>query len=253
MQTATPHPITFDPALSERTIEDSVKVWSGAIRAFARKLSPLARAEFFMALDSSLYEDHGSSAIAANTHNGLHPKHALTRYHDFFTDNIHPGERILDLGCGVGALASSIANKSNAHVTGIDWTPTNLVKARAAAQHLDHLRFIEGDITKTRIPETFDVIVLSNVLEHLDNRAALLAQWQDWYDPKRFLIRVPAFDRDWRVPWKQELDIEWRLDLTHITEYTWDSLAEELTIAGLTPTKLTVRWGEYWTVAVPTP
>jgi SAM-dependent methyltransferase len=248
MTTTTAHPITFDPTLADRGVPDSVKVWSGAIRAFARKLPPLARAEFFMALDSSLYEDHGASAIAANTHNGLHPKHALTRYHDFFTSNITPGERVLDLGCGVGALASSVACTSKAHVTGIDWSPANLAKARAAAPNV---RFIEGDITKARLPETFDAIVLSNVLEHLDDRAALLAQWRAWYQPKRFLIRVPAFDRDWRVPWKKELNVEWRLDPTHMTEYTWDALQAEFKTANLTPTHLTVRWGEYWTIAQP--
>jgi SAM-dependent methyltransferase len=247
------HPISFDPALLEQGVGQSVRVWSGAIRAFARRLSPLARAEFLMALDSALYEDQGAAAIGANTHQGLHPKHALTRYHDFFIENIGEGERVIDLGCGVGALAASIASKAKAHVTGVDWTPGNLAKARAAAgaQGLEsQLTFVEGDITTTRLPETFDVVVLSNVLEHLNERAQLLAQWREWYKPRRFLIRVPAYDRDWRVPWKEELGVEWRLDPTHMTEYTWERLSEELSIAGLKAVKLTVRWGEYWVVAV---
>jgi SAM-dependent methyltransferase len=246
------HPIAFDPFLAEREVGESVKVWAGAIRAFARKLSPLARAEFFMALDSALYEDHGTSAIGAGTHGGLHPKHALTRYHDFFVENIGAGESVIDLGCGVGALACSIAQRTGVHVTGVDWAPVNLAKARTAgsALNLDNqLRFVEGDITSHREPRRFDVVVLSNVLEHLNERARLLARWGEWYEPKRFLIRVPAYDRDWRVPWKEELSVEWRLDPTHMTEYTWESLCEELRSAGLRTAKLTVRWGEYWVVA----
>jgi len=243
------HPINFDPALLEKGPAAS-KEWTGAVRAFAKQLSPVERATFLMALDSALYEEQGYAAIAANLHGGLHPKHALMRYHDFFVDNIGPGEQVIDLGCGVGALAASIASRARANVTGIDWTPSNLDKTRAAAaaQGLT-ITCLEGDITTFRAPGQFDVIVLSNVLEHITHRPQRLQQWREWYTPKRFLIRVPAFDRDWRVPWKKELGVEWRLDSTHETEYTAGQLHNELAEAGLTITHLTVRWGEYWCVA----
>jgi hypothetical protein len=65
------------------------------------------------------------------------------------------------------------------------------------------------------------------------------------------LIRVPNFERDWRVPLKQELGIEWRLDPTHETEYTLDSLAQELTAADIDIRFQVVRWGEIWTEAAP--
>ena len=42
--------------------------------------------------------------------NGIHPKHILTKYHDFFTDNILNGENILDIGCGY-AVAKTVALK----------------------------------------------------------------------------------------------------------------------------------------------
>lgn len=41
--------------------------------------------------------------------NGEHPKHRLTKYHEFFTNRIQDGQRILDVGCGYGAVARSIA------------------------------------------------------------------------------------------------------------------------------------------------
>ena len=43
--------------------------------------------------------------------NGIHPKHELTKYHDFFIDNIQNGENVLDIGCGYGAVAKSVALK----------------------------------------------------------------------------------------------------------------------------------------------
>ena len=62
----------------------------------------------------------------------------------------------------------------------------------------------------------------------------------------RMLIRVPLFERDWRVPLKKELGVEWRLDSTHETEYTIESWAQEIEKVGLTVTRQEVRWSEIW-------
>lgn len=40
-------------------------------------------------------------------------------------------------------------------------------------------------------------------------------------------------NRDWITLYKKELGVEWRLDPTHCTEYTLESLKEELQKAGL--------------------
>jgi len=111
----------------------------------------------------------------------------------------------------------------------------------------------EGDITRDRAPGVFDVVVVSNVLEHLTDRAALLRRWAEWYGgaggAARFLVRVPAFDRDWRVPFKKSLGVEWRLDVTHETEYTLTELRAELEEGGLEVEELVANWGEYWVSA----
>jgi len=44
----------------------------------------------------------------------------------------------------------------------------------------------------------------------------------------KILIRVPMINRDWLTLYKKELGIEWRLDASHYTEYTLDSLTKEL-------------------------
>jgi SAM-dependent methyltransferase len=228
-----------------------VEGWERSLAGFARRLEPRRRAEFLAGLDSRAYTLQGAAAIEAG--GGLHPKHRLMSYHDFFTERIGAGERIIDLGCGVGALAASIAEHSRARVTGMDWTVGNLEKARKIASERGlsgTLDYIQGDITKDRAPGHFDAVVLSNVLEHITDRVQRLRVWNEWYTPKRFLIRVPAFDREWRVPWKKELGVEWRLDPTHETEYTQDQLRDELRAAGLKPSEWVIRWGEYWVVAM---
>ena len=42
---------------------------------------------------------------------GIHPKHSLTNYHDFFIERIKNGDNVLDVGCGNGSVAISIAKK----------------------------------------------------------------------------------------------------------------------------------------------
>jgi SAM-dependent methyltransferase len=247
-----PAPVRFDPALLDSSPVDAAKAFARAVGGFSRRLNARDKAAFLLALDAPIYNMQGAAAIEAD--GGLHPKHRLMRYHDFFVDRVKPGERVLDLGCGVGAVAQSMVRRSGAFVTGVEIVQKNLDDARARnAEEVEQgtLRLVLGDITRDRAPGEYDAVVLSNVLEHLRDRAALLKTWNQWYRPKRFLIRVPAFDREWRVPFKKELGIEWRLDDTHETEYTFDQLKSELDDAGLTMDESVIRWGEYWVDARP--
>jgi len=198
-------------------------------------------------LDAALYSLEGQKAI---DYGGvIHSKHRHTGYHDFFIKNIRPAERILDIGCGIGALAYDVAEKSKAHVTAIDLNPENIAKASQRYNH-PRVRYIVGNVLQKLPDGPFDVIILSNVLEHLKERSAFLRRIQGVVCPSRFLMRVPLFERDWRVPLKKELGVEWRLDSTHETEYTLESFAEEIAAAKLTITYQEIRWSEIWAEAV---
>lgn len=242
--------VRWTPELLKADTRTQIASWEASLHGFAKRLEPRARAAFLLGLDDPLYRMQGESAIAAE--GGLHPKHRLMRYHDFFVERIGADERVIDLGCGVGALAASIAGRCPARVVGMDLSARNLELARARAAEAglgDRLTLELGDITTRRVEARFDTIVLSNVLEHLDGRSELLRRWIDWYGAKRVLIRVPAFDREWRVPFKKELGVEWRLDLTHETEFTRGQLEAETADAGLVLEEVVQAWGELWAVA----
>jgi hypothetical protein len=85
----------------------------------------------------------------------------------------------------------------------------------------------------------------------LKDRAQLLKNLQEHTRAKRYLIRVPLFERDWRTALKRELGMEWRLDDTHETEYTWESFNEEMQAAGLKIQNHEIRWGEIWAELTP--
>jgi 2-polyprenyl-3-methyl-5-hydroxy-6-metoxy-1,4-benzoquinol methylase len=181
---------------------------------------------------------------------GLHPKHRLMNYHQFFVGRIKATESVLDLGCGMGAVAYSVASQTGAKVIGIDFNAANIASARKRYTH-PNLTYMVGDALKDLPTTGFDVIVFSNVLEHLDNRVPFLKTAQERLRAKRWLIRVPMFNRDWRVPLRKELGLSYFNDPTHYIEYTREIFEEELTAAGFEITDVTVNWGEIWAEARP--
>ena len=183
--------------------------------------------------------------LALRYDGGVHAKHRLMKYHDFFVERIARGERVLDVGCGYGAVAYSIADRAGALVTGVDCSATSIADARRRFRHAS-LRFIEG-LAPAGVPdERFDVVVASNVVEHIDDRVGFMTAIQRRVGASRWLVRVPMADRDWRVPLRRELGLCAFSDRTHFTEYTRASFDAEMRAAGFAVRSLQVNWGEIW-------
>jgi Methylase involved in ubiquinone/menaquinone biosynthesis len=203
---------------------------------------------FLFNLDQIIYQLE--SKKATQFERGIHPKHRLMNYHDFFVKRLFASDRVIDIGCGNGALTYDIARLAGSEVLGIDINQKSITYAK---QHYEHpkTKFMHGDALCDLPDNNFDVVVLSNVLEHIANRPEFLQRICQVIKPSRFLIRVPLFEREWRVPLRKELDVEWRLDPTHKTEYTIESFEEEMREAGLLIQHLEVRWGEIWSELSP--
>ena len=177
---------------------------------------------------------------------GIHVKHEIMDgIHSFFSDRIPEGAKVLDVGCGIGALAGAIAQSTGACITGIDFNQAQIDFARAHFNR-PNLTFKVGDATKDLPDGGVDVIVLSSVLEHIVDRKALLGALIAKYRPAKLLIRVPMLQRHFHVALKQKLKLFAYTDPDHKTEYTERQLREELTGAGLSVDYLEVRWGDYW-------
>ena len=94
---------------------------------------------------------------------------------------IHPGDRVLDLGCGTGLLAEHIAGivGPEGHVLGIDPLPLRIGLATSRAR--DNLAFEVGDAYDLGglADQSFDVVVLNAVFHWLpDKTGPLLALWR---------------------------------------------------------------------------
>lgn len=229
-------------AVAERGVTFVVRLWASS----AARLTPEEGLRRMLRLEDHLRQRIDGLAIELD--GGVHAKHRLTGYHDFFVERIRPGERVLDVGCGKGELAHDIAVRARARVTGIDVSRWSLDFA-CERFRVDGLEFMEANILEWRPPHDYDVVVLSNVLEHIEPRIELLRRLHSDVRPDRFLIRVPSSQRDWLVPLREELGLDHFSDPTHETEYTVRQLEEELAAAGLVAEELEQAWGELWVVA----
>jgi SAM-dependent methyltransferase len=181
---------------------------------------------------------------------GVHAKHRLTGYHEFFVERVAPGERVLDIGSGKGELAHDLVQRSGATVVGVDHDQSHLDFARSHFAH-ERLEFRSGDVLEGLPEGHFDVVVLSNVLEHLEPRVEFLRRLVASATPSRILVRVPVYARDWTVPLKAEVGLLAYWDPDHEIEYDPESFRAELDDAGLDVTELVLTWGEIWAQAVP--
>jgi len=177
---------------------------------------------------------------------GEHPKHRLMRYHDFFVERIGESDRVLDVGCGYGAVARSIARaRPGAAVMGLDNDKGRLAQARGA-DNPGNLSFFEADATKKVPPGPWDVVVLSNVLEHIADRVGFLKALIATTGAKRFLIRVPLFERDWKLPMRREVGANYFSDPDHKIEPMREEFRAETAAAGLEIDEMILVWGEIW-------
>jgi SAM-dependent methyltransferase len=177
---------------------------------------------------------------------GWHPKHRLTGYHEFFIERINVADFVLDVGCGYGAVARSIAlAHPGSTVVGIDHDHSRLAKAKSS-DIPENLTFVYGDATQEVPSGKWNVVVLSNILEHVDDRIILLKKLRAVTMAKRFLIRVPMFERDWQMALRRELEVDFRSDPDHRIEHTVDEFRTEILESGLYFYEMVTVWGEIW-------
>ena len=209
-------------------------------RSHSASQAPISLAE----LDNFLYGLLSSAAKRAN--NGRHPKQDIIKYHQFFKEQLSTGDRVLDIGFGDGYLESTCFSPD---YTWTDIEP-DFYNFTKVTQELRHLPINFVNCRAESLPDgEYNKIILSNVLEHIEDRAGLLRTINSFLaDNGLLLIRVPLFDREWLTQYKKDLLVEYRLDPTHFIEYTEDSFRQEIQAAGFTIKKSVVRWSELYAV-----
>ena len=89
------------------------------------------------------------------------------------------GKTVLDVGCGGGILAESMAKHGAAEVTGIDMAEKSLkiAKLHALEENVNNIsyRHIRVEELAAEMPHSFDVVTCMELLEHVPDPAAIIA------------------------------------------------------------------------------
>ncbi len=135
----------------------------------------------FNALANEWWDPNGKykTALAFNATRTQYMIQQLARYfgRDAQRTDCLAGLHILDVGCGGGLVSEALA-KRGAEVTGIDASATSIEVARRHAKqsgvNVDYRHCLTDSLLESN--QSFDVVINAEVVEHVPDQPALVAQ-----------------------------------------------------------------------------
>jgi len=141
---------------------------------------------------------------------------------------------ILEIGCSGGPLLQRLRSTGYSDLTGIDVSAKGI--AVAQQRGISNVSCMDG--ASLDFPDSsFDLVVASDVLEHIEDEAQALREWTRVLRPGgQLLIFVPAF----QFLWGKHDEVN-----RHFRRYTAAQLAASMQSAGLR-----IRRRSYWNVGL---
>ena len=119
---------------------------------------------------------------------------SATHYNQWIFSRIAPHlkGRTLEVGCGTGNFTTLIAQCCS-QLVAVDLNADYVAQTQARLSHCKHINVMTADATKMDASETFDTIILLDVLEHIENDVDLLLRLRRQLAPGgTLLLKVPA-------------------------------------------------------------
>lgn len=167
------------------------------------------------------------------------------------------GDRVLDVGCGVGGTSIFLASEWDCKVTGITISPVQVEMARQSAANLSNPpHFLVDDANNISIDGTFDIIWSVEMISHLHDRDNLFRRASqllapggrmcitDWWkaeglseaaekkyiEPieRPMLVSLPTLSEYQGYIDKYGLEIVWYQDISEQVARTWDLTSESI-------------------------
>ena len=115
----------------------------------------------------------------------------LKRIFTFYVGNSKP--KILELGCGHGDLLVTLGGEGS---VGVEFSDTALASARDKYSEQGFI-FIESDVLKLELDETFDIIILSDLINDVYDIQTLFKKMRFWCKPGTRII-INSYSRLWQ-------------------------------------------------------
>ncbi len=182
------------------------------------KFTPLTNeAKFKMFLNLEWFFDRIAHEYSfRNYEPDEHPVRIFTKRH--LLEWIEPEHSVLDLGCATGEMSFWASEKAK-KVTGIDYNPVHIDFAKENYKR-ENLYFhcIEAHEYLSNTEEKFDVLILENVLEHLDNPSEFIGKFSKFFE--YVYIELPDFDKNYLNHYRKDLNLSLiYTDTDHVSEF----------------------------------
>ena len=140
---------------------------------------------------------------------------------------IGPGARVLDLGCGSGAIGRFLAQRegSIASIDGLTVNPAEADRARAHYRRVEVADLDQADITQIFECGAYDVIICADVLEHVRQSPRVLRACRELLAPRgTLLLSIPNASYCGLIAELMAGEFRYReeglLDATHVRFFT---------------------------------
>ncbi len=152
---------------------------------------------------------------------------ALALSDDFLLRWIPEAGSLVDVGCGTGRWCRTAAKRAR-RVVGVDMSERDIATARERSG--PEIEFVVGDAANVLGGETFDVALMVNVLEHVDDPEGVLRSVRAI--AHRLIAEVPDLESDPLNVVRRAIGARWYVDADHVREYTLDTLRGHLAHSG---------------------
>jgi len=155
---------------------------------------------------------------------------------------VAPGQRVLEIGCGQGDLLAALKPSTG---VGVDFAPEMLDQAK---KRHPELRFIQADAYDLTLGETFDVIILSDVINDLWDVQTLFDRLRPLTTPaSRLILNVYSH------LWEQPLSLAQRLKMaTPTLPQNWLTVEDIAGLLNLAEFETIRSWKEIlWPIPTP--
>jgi SAM-dependent methyltransferase len=189
---------------------------------------------------ADFYDAYADRQIAV----GINDRHRsilrlLTRF------GLRPDHRVLEIGSGVGTLTELLAKRltPSGSLVGIDLSPRSIARAGERLSRYGNVELIAGDALDIELTDSFDVVVLPDVIEHvpLDLHPALFRRVASWLRADGFaLLHYP---NPYHLTWVRE-------HRPHLLQIIDQSVHADVLLANVYPAGLYLDYYERYSIWV---
>ncbi len=148
------------------------------------------------------------------------------RLNDIYKFLVNPGQRILEIGCGMGSLISQL---KPSHGVGVDFSPEMIERAKQRHPEIEYHQLDAHNLSS--IEGTFDVIIFSDTVNDLWDVQRALEQVKKFCTPQTRLI-LNFYSHLWQLPLASAQSLNLAAPMLHQNWLTPEDINNMLRLAG---------------------